>query len=122
MRARVYSGTVRGLLQGNDLARGEVIEIPWIGRVMARVICIRIVVEHCVERKVVEIRKRKAWTSVKEMGGHKVVEVDAAVTIIGIKPILVAQVEVVDEALVSQIAVVAKGRAVRELKIINAVA
>ena len=89
---------------------------------MARIIRIGIVVEHCVERKVVEIRKRKAWTSVKEMGGGKVVEVDAAVSIIGIKPILVAHVEVVDEARVSQVAIVAKRRAVRELKIINAVA
>src|SRR4029077_5271303 len=107
---------------GNDLTRGEVVEVPWIGGVMARTVGIGIVVEHCVQAKVVEIRKRKAWTSVKEMVGRKVVEIDAVVSIIGIKPILVAQVEVVDEALVSQIAVVAKGRAVRELKIINAVA
>ena len=56
------------------------------------------------------------------MGGRKVVEVDAAVSIIGIKPILIAQVEVVDEARVSQVAIIAKRRAVRELKIINAVA
>ena len=55
------------------------------------------------------------------MVGHKIVEEDAAVSIIGIKPILVAHVEVVDEALVSQVAVVAKGRAVGELKIINAI-
>ena len=108
--------------QGNDLTSGEVVEIPWIGRVVARVIRIGIVVEHCVKAKVVEIRKRKAWTSVKEMGGGIVVEVDAAVSIIGIKPIFVAQVEVVDESRVSQVAVVAKRRAVRELKIINAVA
>src|SRR6185369_2147730 len=107
---------------GNDLARGEVVEIPWISRVMARVIRIGIVVEHCVERKVVEIRKRKAWTSVKEMGGGIVVEVDAVVSIIGIKPILVAHIKVVDPVWVSQVAVVAKRRAVEELKIINAVA
>ena len=88
---------------------------------MARVIRIGIVVEHCVERKVVEIRKRKAWTSVKEMGGHKVVEEDAALSIIGVKRILVAQVEVVDETRVSQVTIVAKRRAVGELKIINAV-
>ena len=88
---------------------------------MARVIRIGIVVEHCVERKVVEIRKRKAWTSVKEMGGGIVVEVDAAVSIIGIKPILEAHVEVVDPARVTEVGVVAKGRAVGELKIINAV-
>ena len=89
---------------------------------MARIIRIGIVVEYCVERKVVEIRKRKTWTSVKEMGGGIVVEVDAALSIIGIKPILVAHVEVIDEARVAQIAVVAKRRAVGELKIINAVA
>ena len=89
---------------------------------MARTVRIGKVVEHCVQRKVVEVRKRKAWTSVKEMVGRKVVEVNAAVSIIGIEPILVAQVEVVDEARVSQVAVVAKRRAVGELKIINAVA
>ena len=55
------------------------------------------------------------------MGGRKVVEVDPAMSIIGIKPVLVAQVEVVDEARVSQVAVVAKRRAIGELKIINAV-
>jgi len=43
------------------------------------------------------------------------------VSIIGIEPILVAHVEVVDEARVSQVAIVAKRRAIRELKIINAV-
>jgi hypothetical protein len=89
---------------------------------MARVIRIRIVVEHCVEAKVVEIRKRKARTSVKEMVGRKVVEEYAAVSITGIEPILVAQVEVVDEARVSQVTIIAKRRAVRELKIINAAA
>jgi hypothetical protein len=106
---------------GNDLARGEVVEISWIGRVVARVIGIGKVVEHCVQAEVVEIRKRKARTSVKEMVGHKVVEVDAAVSIIGIKPILVAHVEVVDPARVSQVAIVAKRRAIGELKVINAV-
>ena len=89
---------------------------------MARTAGIGIVVEHCVQAKVVEIRKRKAWTSVKEMGGRKVVEVDTAVSIIGIKPILVAQVEVVDEARISQVAIVAKRSAIGELKIIDAVA
>ena len=89
---------------------------------MARIIRIRIVVEHCVERKIVEIRKRKAWTSVKEMGGGIVVEVDAAVSIIGIKPIFVAHIKVVDPVWVSQVAVIAKRRAVGKLKIINAVA
>jgi hypothetical protein len=88
---------------------------------MARVIRIGIVVEHCVERKIVEIRKRKAWTSVKEMGGGIVVEVDAAVSIIGVKPIFVAHIKVVDPVRVSQVAVIAKRSAVRELKIINAV-
>jgi hypothetical protein len=89
---------------------------------MARIVRIGIVVEHCVEREVVEIRKRKAWTSVKEMGGGIVVEVDAAVSIIGIKPIFVAHIKVVDPVRVSQVTVVAKRRAVGELKIINAVA
>ena len=89
---------------------------------MARIIQIGIVVEHCVEAEVVEKRKRKAWASVKEMVGHKVVEEDAVVSIIGIKPIFVAHVEVVDEARVSEVGVVAKGRPVWELKIINAVA
>jgi hypothetical protein len=103
------------------LARGEVVEIPWIGRVVARTVRIEKVVEHCVQAEVVEIRERKAWASVKEMVGHKVVEKDAAVSIIGIEPILVAHVEVVDEARVSQVAIVAKRRAVGELKIINAV-
>ena len=55
------------------------------------------------------------------MGGGIVVEVDAVVSIIGIKPIFVAQVEVVDETRVSQVTIVAKRRAVGELKIINAV-
>ena len=89
---------------------------------MAGIVGVRIVVEHCVKAKVVEIRKRKAWTGVKEMAGHKIVEEDAAVSIIGIKPVLVAHVEVVDEARVSEVAVIAKGRAVGELKIINTVA
>jgi hypothetical protein len=88
---------------------------------MARTVRIGIVIQHCVEAKVVEIRKRKAWTSVKEMGGGRVVEVDAAVSIIGIEPILVTHVEVVDETRVSQVTIVAKRRAVGELKIINAV-
>jgi hypothetical protein len=89
---------------------------------MARVIRIGKVIQHCVEAKVVEIRKRKARTSVKEMVGRKVVEEYAAVSITGIEPIFVAQVEVVDEARVSQVTIVAKRRAVREAEIINAVA
>ena len=89
---------------------------------MARIIGIGKVVEHCVQREVVEIRKAKGWTGVKEMAGRKVVKEDTVVSIIGIKPILVAQVEVVDEARISQVAVVAKRRAVGELKIINAAA
>jgi hypothetical protein len=55
------------------------------------------------------------------MGRRKVVEEDAAVSIIGIEPILVAHVEVVDEARVTEVGVVAKRRAIGELKIINAV-
>src|SRR5882724_13491536 len=107
---------------GNDLARGEVVEIPWISGVVARTVGIREVVEHCVQAKIVEIRKRKARTSVKEMVGRKVVEVDAALSIIGIKPILVAHVEVIDPVRVSEIGVVAEHIAVGELKIINAIA
>jgi len=87
---------------------------------VARTVGIGIVVEHCVQAKVVKIRKRKGRTSVKEMVGHKIVEEDAAVSIIGIEPILVAQVNVVDEALVSQIAVVTKWRAVGKLEIVPA--
>ena len=104
-----------------DLTRGEVVKIPWIGRVVAWTVRIGKVVEHCIQAEVVEKRKRKAWASVKEMVGHKVVEEDAVVSIIGIKPIFVAHVEVVDEARVSEIGVIAKGRAVGELKIIDAV-
>jgi hypothetical protein len=107
---------------GNDLARGEVVKIPWIRRVVARTVGIREVVEHCVQAKIVEIRKRKAWTSVKEMVGRKVVEEDSAVSIVGIEPILVAHVEVIDPVRVSEIAVVAEHIAVGELKIINAIA
>jgi hypothetical protein len=107
---------------GNDLTRGEVVEIPWIGRVVAGIVRIRIVIEHCVQAEVVEIRERKARASVKEVVRRKVVEEDAAVSIIGIEPIFEAHVEVVDPVRVSEVSVVAKRRAVRELKIINAVA
>ena len=89
---------------------------------MARTVGIRKVVEHCVQAKIVEIRERKARASVKEMVGHKVVKVDAILSIIGIKPILVAHVEVIDPVRVSEVAVVAKRRAIGELKIINAIA
>ena len=115
-------GDIDLALPGDDLVRGEVVEIPWIGRVVARSLGIGIVVKHGIQAEVVEIRKRKAWTSVKEMGGGIVVEVDAVVPIIGIKPIFVAHIEVVNPVRVTQVAVVAKRRAVRELKIINAVA
>src|SRR5690349_21601932 len=57
---------------GDDLTCGEVVEVPWIRRVVARTIRIREVVEHCIQAEIVEIRKRKAWTSVKEMVRHKV--------------------------------------------------
>src|SRR6266853_903451 len=100
---------------GNDLMCGEVVEISWIGRVVARIVGIGIVVEHCVQAEVIEIRKRKARTGVKEMVGHKVVEEDAVVSIIGIEPILVAHVKVVDEAPVSQVGVVAKQIAIGQL-------
>jgi hypothetical protein len=56
------------------------------------------------------------------MGGSIVVEVDAALSIIGIKPIFVAHIKVVDPVWVSQVAVIAKRRAVGKLKIINAIA
>ena len=89
---------------------------------MARIIEIREVVEHCVQAEVVEIRERKARTSVKEMVGPKVVEEDPALSIIGIKPILVAHIKVVDEARVTEVGVVAEHIAIGELKIINAIA
>src|SRR6266446_3852658 len=107
---------------GNDLVGCEVVKIPWIGRVAARMVGIGIVVEHCIQAEIVEVWERKARTSVKEMAGHKIVEEDAAVSIIGIKPILIPHVEVVDEVRVGEVGVVAKGRAVGELKIINTVA
>ena len=106
----------------DDLVGREVIEIPWIGRVVARPLSIGIVVEHRIQPEIVEIRKRKARASVKESVGRKIVEEDAAVSIIGIKPILVAHVEVVDEVRVTEISVIAKRRPVGKLKIINAVA
>jgi len=56
------------------------------------------------------------------MVGRKVVEKDAAVSIIGIEPILEAHVEVVDEAWVTEVGVVAEHIAIGELKIINAIA
>ena len=43
-------------------------------------------------------------------------------SVVSIKPILIAHVEVVDEARVSQVAIITKRRAVRELKIINVIA
>ena len=89
---------------------------------MARIVWIGKVVEHCVEAKVVEIRKRKAGTSVKEMVGRRIVKVDAALSIIGVKPILEADVEMVNPARVSEVAVIAKRRAVRKLEIIDPVA
>ena len=89
---------------------------------MTRSLGIGIVVKQCVQTEVVEIRKRKAWAGVKETVGRKIVEVDAVASIIGIKPIFVANIEVVDEVLVRQVAVVAERRAVGELKIVNAVA
>ena len=109
---------------GNNLVGCKVVEVPWIARVVARIVGIGKVVEHRIQAEIVEKRKRKAWTrtSVKETVGRKIVEIDAAVSIIGIKPIFVAHVEVVDEARVSEVGVVAKGRPVWELKIINAVA
>src|SRR4029077_4945619 len=107
---------------GNDLLRGEVKEIPWIGRVVARPLGIGIVVEQRIQAEIVEIRKRKARTSVKESIGRKIVEIDAIVSIIGIEPILVAHVVVVDVVRVTEVSVVAKWRAVGELKIENAVA
>ena len=68
---------------------------------MAWSLGIGIVVEQRIQTEIVEIRKRKARTSVKESIGREIVEVDAVVSIIGIKPILVAQVEVVDKARVT---------------------
>ena len=106
----------------DDLVGCEVIEIPWIGRVVARPLSIGIVVEDRIQTEIVEIRKRKARAGVKESVRCKIVEEDAVVSIIGVKPIFIAHVEVVDEVRVTEISVVAKGGAVRELKIINTVA
>jgi len=89
---------------------------------VARVIGIGVVVKHCVQAEIVEIRERKAWASVKEMVGRKVVEEDAAVSIIGVEEILEAQVNVVGKILVREVAIVAKGRAVGELEIVPAAA
>jgi hypothetical protein len=94
-RHRIKS--ISAFLHGNDVACGEVVEISWVGGVVARKVGIGIVVEHCVQAEVIEIREKKAWASVKEMVGRKVVEVDAALSIIGIEPILVTHVKVIDE-------------------------
>ena len=56
------------------------------------------------------------------MVGHKIIKIDAALSIIGIEPILVAHVEVIDEARVTEVGVVAEHIAIEELKIINAIA
>ena len=112
-------------LFGNDLVGCEVVEVPWIARVVAGTVGIGKVVEHCVQAKVVEIRKRKAWTSVKETVGRKIVEVDAAVVVVRIKKILEAHVDVIDPVYVvheNEVDVVAKGHAVNELEIVPAVA
>ena len=107
---------------GNDLLGCEVKEIPWIGRVVAWSLGIGIVVEQRIQAEIVEIRKRKARTSVKESIGRKIVEIDAIVFIIGIELIFVAHVVVEDVVRVTEVSVVAKWRAVGELKIENAVA
>ena len=83
------------------------------------------VVEHCVQAEIVEKRKRKTWTSVKETVGRKIVEVDAAVVVVRIKKMLEAHVDVIDKVWVvhhNEVDVVAKGRAVSELEIVPAVA
>ena len=59
--------------------------------VAARLVEVRKVVKPRVQAEVVEERE-DARAGVKEMVGRKVVEIDAAVSIIGIKPILVAHV------------------------------
>ena len=89
---------------------------------MARPLSIGIVVKDRIQTEIVEIRKRKAWTGVKESVSRKIVEIDAVVSIVSIKPIFVAHIKVVDPVRLSQVAVVAKRRTVGELKIINAVA
>src|SRR6185369_4211886 len=63
LRVRLSGRANGSVSHGNDLARGKVVEIPGIGRVVARSLRIRKVVEHCVQAKVVEIRKRKVRTS-----------------------------------------------------------
>jgi len=71
---------------GDDLVGCEVVEIPSIRHVAARSLGIGIAVEHGIQAEIIEIRKRKASAGVKESIGRKVVDVDTAVSIIGIKP------------------------------------
>jgi hypothetical protein len=113
------------LLPGNYLVGCEVIEVSWIGRVVTRSLGIGIIVEHGMQTEVVEIRKRKAWTSVKESVSRKIVEVDPVVGIVRISKVLEAHVDVIDKVRVvhpNEIGVVAKGRAVSELEIVPVVA
>lgn len=74
------------------------------------------------QAEVVEVGKRKAGAGVKESVTREIVEEDAALAVIGIEEILEAQVNVVDEMLVSEVAVVAKGRAIGELEIVPSAA
>jgi len=113
------------LLPGNYLVGCEVIEVSWIGRVVARSLGIGIIVEHGIQTEVVEIRKRKPWTSVKESVSRIIVEVDPVVGIVRISKVLEAHVDVIDKVRVvhpDEIGVVAKGRAVSELEIVPVVA
>jgi len=87
--------------------------------VAAWIVGIRKVVKPRVEAEIVEIREG-ARAGIKKRAGGKIIEVDAMVGIIGIKEILEAQVNMVDEMLVREVAVVAKGRAVGELEILPA--
>jgi len=112
---------------GNNLVGCEVVEVPWIARVVARIVGIGKVVEYRIQAEIVEKRKRKAWTwtSVKETVGRKIVKVDAAVVVVRIKKILEAHVDEIDEVWVvhkNEVDVVAKGRAVSELEIVPAAA
>ena len=110
-----------GRLQCYPLAGGEVEEPSWVVSVAARIVDVRKVVKPRVEAEVVEIRE-EGRAGVKERAGGKIIEVDAMVGVIGVEEILEAHVKMVDPARVSQVAVVTKGRAIGELKIINAVA
>ena len=89
--------------------------------VAARIVDVRKVVKPRVQAEVVK-KREEGRAGVKERVGGKIIEIDAVVGVIGVEEILKAQVNVVDEILVSEVAVVTKGRAVGKLEIVPAAA